>query len=330
MFIVVSGLLIRTAIEIWQPIVHGTLPVVEPSSYISMSRSSAMVGYVLLWMSMAFGLAITSKFTRIWPGGPIAVDLHQHLSVLGLIFSIFHVVILLGDPVLNFTIVKALVPFMPNGYRPMWMGNLGKAALYLMVIITLSHYVRARIGPRWWRRLHYASFATYLLTLLHAFFAGSDSATLWAQALYIISTLSLIGLIIYRIRVTRKKREPIAAGLRIGAVRFDPIARIVTMPEGRKIELRITEANLMFYLLQNAGRPLKAEQILAGVWGTGYRGESKLVDGYIRRLRARIEPNADNPTYIRSVEDGIYQFDGHPPHILTGAAEGLGRVQASA
>jgi DMSO/TMAO reductase YedYZ heme-binding membrane subunit/DNA-binding winged helix-turn-helix (wHTH) protein len=315
--------------EIWQPIIHGALPTVDPSSYLSMSRSSAMVGYVLLWMSMAFGLAISSKFTRIWPGGPVAVDLHQHLSVLGLIFSIFHVVILLGDPVLNFTLVKALVPFVPNGYRPMWMGNLGKAALYLMAIITLSQYVRTRIGPRWWRRLHYASFATYLLTLLHAFFAGSDSATLWAQALYIVSTLSLVGLTIYRIRVAHKKREPIAAGLRVGAVRFDPIARIVTMPDGRKIELRITEANLMFYLLQNAGRPLKTEQILTGVWGQGYRGASTLVEGYIRRLRARIEPRADNPTHIRSIEQGVYQFDGHAPHVA-GAAEEIGRAQATA
>jgi DMSO/TMAO reductase YedYZ heme-binding membrane subunit/DNA-binding winged helix-turn-helix (wHTH) protein len=330
MFIVVSGLLVLTAMEIWQPIIRGTLPAIEASSYLSMSRSSAMVGYVLLWMSMAFGLAISGKFTRIWPGGPIAVDLHQHLSVLGLIFSVFHVAILLGDPVLNFTLVKALVPFVPNGYRPVWMGNLGKAALYLMVIITLSHYVRSRIGQRWWRRIHYASFATYVVTVLHSFFAGSDSATVWAQALYIVSTLSLVGLTFYRVRQSRQKRAPSPAGLRVGAVRFDPIARVVTMPEGRKVELRITEANLLFYLLQNAGRPLRADQIIAGVWGQGYRGESKLVEGYVRRLRAHIEPDANNPTYIRSVEEGVYQFDGHAPHIVTATAEGLGRARASA
>ncbi|NNJ09014.1 winged helix-turn-helix domain-containing protein [Chloroflexales bacterium ZM16-3] len=104
---------------------------------------------------------------------------------------------------------------------------------------------------------------------------------------------------------------------------------MVTLHEGRKVELRITEANLLYYLMQNAGRPQKADQILAGVWGQGYRGESKLVDGYIRRLRARIEPSHDTPTYIRTVEQG-YLFDGSAPHLTTGAAEGLGRARASA
>lgn len=329
MFIVVSGLLILTAMEIWQPILRAALPAVETSSYISMSRSSAMVGYVLLWMSMAFGLAITSKATRIWPGGPVAVDLHQHLSILGLVFSVFHVFILLGDPVLNFTLVKALVPNVPNGYRPTWMGNLGKAALYLMVIVALSHYVRSSIGPRVWRKVHYASFAVFVLALLHGVFAGSDTGTFWAAWLYAFSVLSLVGLTIYRVQKARKQRAPAAAGLQVGAVRFDPISRMVTLHEGRKVELRITEANLLYYLMQNAGRPQKADQILAGVWGQGYRGESKLVDGYIRRLRARIEPSHDTPTYIRTVEQG-YLFDGSAPHLTTGAAEGLGRARASA
>ncbi|MBX0326477.1 response regulator transcription factor [Oscillochloris sp. ZM17-4] len=210
----------------------------------------------------------------------------------------------------------------------MWMGNLGKAALYLMAIVGLSHYVRAHIGPRVWRKLHYASFAVFVLTLLHGVFAGSDTGTFWAEWLYAFSAMSLVGLTIYRVKA-RKQRAPAAAGLQVGAVRFDPIARMATLHDGRKVELRITEANLLFYLMQNAGRPLRPEQILAGVWGQSYRGESKLVDGYIRRLRARIEPDQGTPTYIRTVEQG-YLFDGSAPHITTAAAEGLGRARASA
>jgi hypothetical protein len=170
-----------------------------------------------------------------------------------------------------------------------------------------------------WRKLHYTSFAVFALTLAHSVFAGSDTGTIWAQGLYAFSCLSLVGLTIYRIGRARRRPEPTAAGLSVGAVRFDPIARIVTVADGRKVNLRITEANLLYYLLQNTGRPLKAEQILAGVWGQGYRGESKLVDGYIRRLRARIESNQDAPVYIRTVEPGVYLFDGSTSPLSAGA-----------
>ncbi|MBI4771873.1 MAG: hypothetical protein HY784_16035 [Chloroflexi bacterium] len=47
-----------------------------PKAYWYLSRASAWVAYVLLWLSMAFGLSLTNKMTRIWPGGPTAFDLH--------------------------------------------------------------------------------------------------------------------------------------------------------------------------------------------------------------------------------------------------------------
>ena len=43
------------------------------------------------------------------------------------------------------------------------------------------------------------------------------------------------------------------------------------------------------------------EEILDLVWGRDYFGELKIVDVNIRRLRLKIEDNAQNPTYINTV-----------------------------
>src|SRR3954470_23889652 len=56
-----------------------------------LSRSSALVAYVMLWASMAFGVSITNKLSRIWPGAPLTFDLHQYTSLLGLGFVVLHV-----------------------------------------------------------------------------------------------------------------------------------------------------------------------------------------------------------------------------------------------
>ena len=53
--------------------------------------------------------------------------------------------------------------------------------------------------------------------------------------------------------------------------------------------------------MQNPGRALSREDILAAVWGPDYEGELKIVDVNIRRLRIKIEDNATTPKYITTV-----------------------------
>ena len=53
--------------------------------------------------------------------------------------------------------------------------------------------------------------------------------------------------------------------------------------------------------MQNPGRALSREDILASVWGRDYDGELKIVDVNILRLRIKIEDDTANPTYITTV-----------------------------
>ena len=77
---------------------------------------------------------------------------------------------------------------------------------------------------------------------------------------------------------------------------------------GVKLELNNKEFNLLKYLMQKEGKALTREEILDTVWGRGYFGEVKIVDVNIRRLRLKIEDDAQEPRYIATVWGTGYKW----------------------
>jgi predicted ferric reductase len=195
----------------WLPALSASLAGPEPKAYWYLSRSSAFVAYGLLWASMMFGLLMTSKLAPIWPGGPTTFELHQHTGLLGIGFAIFHGLILLGDHYIGFTITQVLLPFATKGYHPLWVG-LGQLGLYLMALVGLSVYLRPKIGQPLWRAIHFLSFLTFGLAFAHGIGSGTDTSTLWAQGFYLTTGLSILVLLVYRVRTTirRKATAPVS------------------------------------------------------------------------------------------------------------------------
>lgn len=70
---------------------------------------------------------------------------------------------------------------------------------------------------------------------------------------------------------------------------------------GQRVKLTQVEYSIMRMFMENPGKALSREEILDTVWGRDYFGELKIVDVNIRRLRLKIEDNAQNPTYINTV-----------------------------
>jgi predicted ferric reductase len=120
------------------------------------------------------------------------------VSLLGLAYAVFHALVILGDHYINFTLLQLLIPFSTTDYRPFWVG-IGQLAFYTWLILAISFYIRPVIGQKFWRILHYASFAMYLMGIFHGLFSGTDTSAAWAQNYYWISAGSLLFLLIYRI-----------------------------------------------------------------------------------------------------------------------------------
>jgi DNA-binding response OmpR family regulator len=61
---------------------------------------------------------------------------------------------------------------------------------------------------------------------------------------------------------------------------------------GGPVALTRRESMLLAELMRNAGRVVSKERLLALVWGYSFSSESNVVDVYVRRLRAKLDPEA--------------------------------------
>lgn len=181
----------------WLPQLVASLIGPDPKAFWFLSRGSAFVALSLLWLSMALGLLLTNKMARFWPGTPAAYTIHEFASLLGLGFALFHVLILLGDRFINYDLAQLLIPF-AGSYMPFWVG-IGQLGFYSLIIVTFTFYVRRAIGQKTWRVIHYVSFLSYFMALVHGLAAGTDSTLPWVNYYYWITGGSLLFLFIYRI-----------------------------------------------------------------------------------------------------------------------------------
>ena len=159
------------------------------------TRAAGLTGYFLLWLSMAWGLAIPSKIAQPVLEGTFTYDFHEYLSLLGLGFVLLHIVVLLFDKYLPFNILQLLIPFV-DSYRPFWVG-LGILSFYVFLVVTVTFYLRSHIGTQAFRTIHLFSLLGYLGATLHGLFAGTDSALPVTMILYAGTFLVIIFLTVY-------------------------------------------------------------------------------------------------------------------------------------
>jgi two-component system response regulator MtrA len=93
-----------------------------------------------------------------------------------------------------------------------------------------------------------------------------------------------------------------------GAISIDLVAFRARL-RGVELELTATEFRLLAELARNPGRVLTREVLLERVWGYDYLGDSRLVDMAVGRLRAKLEDDPRQPTYVLTVRGVGYRFE---------------------
>ena len=78
--------------------------------------------------------------------------------------------------------------------------------------------------------------------------------------------------------------------------------------DGQRVKLTQVEYAIVKMFMENPGKALSREEILDNVWGHDYFGEVKIVDVNIRRLRLKIEDDAQEPRYIATVWGTGYKW----------------------
>ncbi len=172
------------------------------------TRAAGMTAYLLFWLSTAWGLAVSSKILDTLLHRSFTYDFHQFLSLLAIGFTGLHIVVLLFDKYLPYSVAQILVPFI-SPYRPFWIG-LGVIGLYLTLLVTVTFYVRGRIGMKAFRVIHVFSLLAYLGVLVHSVMSGSDSSLTSVLLLYagtfLVTVFLMTYWIFYSIQKNRQKK----------------------------------------------------------------------------------------------------------------------------
>lgn len=148
-----------------------------------LARASGLTAYVLLTATVLGGLVVKSRpFGRAVRTASVA-DVHRVLSLLALGMLVLHGVALVLDTTVRISLAALVVPF-ASSYRPAAVAA-GVVAAELAALVVASFPLRRRIGARAWRRLHWGSYAVFVLATVHGLAAGTDSAQPWAFDLYL-------------------------------------------------------------------------------------------------------------------------------------------------
>lgn len=79
--------------------------------------------------------------------------------------------------------------------------------------------------------------------------------------------------------------------------------------DGNRVDLTPKEFDLLALMANNKGRSYDRNQLLSLVWGYEFSGYEHTVNSHINRLRAKIEPDINNPTYILTTWGVGYRFN---------------------
>lgn len=79
--------------------------------------------------------------------------------------------------------------------------------------------------------------------------------------------------------------------------------------KGELVTTTATEFRLLDYLARHPGRVFSRDQLLDAVWGDARFVTPRSVDVYVRRVREKIEVDADEPRYLKTMRGAGYRFE---------------------
>ena len=92
-----------------------------------------------------------------------------------------------------------------------------------------------------------------------------------------------------------------------GDISIDRRSHIVTK-SGRELKLTPMEFELLFVLAKDAGQVFSRRELLKLVWGYEDSRDTKLINVYVQRLRAKIERIPEDPQMVQTVRGIGYRF----------------------
>jgi sulfoxide reductase heme-binding subunit YedZ len=154
-----------------------------------LTRGTGAAGLVLLTLTLVLGIVNVRRWAPRGLQRFVVDDLHRTLGLLVVVLLTVHVVTSVVSSFVSISPIDVLVPFV-GSYHPFWLG-LGALSLDLLAALIVTSLLRARIGLRAWRAVHWAAYACWPTAVLHGIGMGTDASgwLLWLT----IGCVALVG-----------------------------------------------------------------------------------------------------------------------------------------
>jgi len=179
----------------------------DPHIWWYVTRASAVIAWVLLTLSVIWGILLSTRLLRNIDNPGWLQDLHKYFGGAALIVVALHVASLMLDGWLHFSLLEALVPF-EAAHRTVPVA-LGILSLYVMVAVQGTSLLMNRLPRKAWKAIHYLSYAALVLVAFHAGLSGTDVGSSWYRILSI--ALIVVAAVAVVLRVLVRSKGPAVA-----------------------------------------------------------------------------------------------------------------------
>lgn len=170
-----------------------------------LSRATGIVATILAVASLVWGLFFSARNTgnRLRPNWWLA--LHNYLGGLTLAFIGVHMVVAFLDSEARLAFLDLFIPSGEVGWEIGW----GVLAFWLFVIVVLPSVgrIRRRLPRKAWHVVHLLAIPAIVLTGVHAYQSGSDSASSYfTRGLAVLIGISVYPITIRLLGIAQRRR----------------------------------------------------------------------------------------------------------------------------
>jgi sulfoxide reductase heme-binding subunit YedZ len=209
--------------------VNAILASAGPSVYWYLTRATGTVALLLLSGAVVLGVVDVRRWsTPAWPRF-IVDSLHRNVALLTMVFLALHILTSVLDSFASVSLLDAFIPF-AGSYRPFWLG-LGAVAFDLLLALTITSLLRQRIGYQTWRAIHWLTYASWPIALLHGLGTGSDVKVTWMLALALVCSAAVLAAVLVRV-IAGWRQYPDRSRAALGGAGVFTLFLVLWLPSG--------------------------------------------------------------------------------------------------
>jgi ferredoxin-NADP reductase/DMSO/TMAO reductase YedYZ heme-binding membrane subunit len=178
---------------------------IDPQIWWYVTRASALIAWVLLVVSVMWGILLSTRVLKPKDSPGWLLDLHRWMSSLAVVFTGLHMFSLYMDHYAHFSPADLFIPFHSQYTKIESLGPLpialGVLCFYLLIAVQATSLILKILPRKFWKAVHYLSYAVVILISFHAGWSGTDTRA-WmyrivAILLIMLTTVALIVRILF-------------------------------------------------------------------------------------------------------------------------------------